>query len=58
MCIRDRDKGEDGKPGDKGEKGDSPVLVYRGIYDSSKTYYGNSKRLDAVKYNNCLLYTS
>ena len=46
------DKGEDGKPGDKGEKGDSPVLVYRGIYDSSKTYYGNSKRLDAVKYNN------
>lgn len=31
---------------------DSPVLVYRGIYDSSKTYYGNSKRLDAVKYNN------
>ena len=44
--------GEDGKPGDKGEKGDSPVLVYRGIYDSSKTYYGNSKRLDAVKYNN------
>ena len=46
------DKGEDGKPGDKGEKGDSPVLVYRGIYDSSKTYYGNSKLLDAVKYNN------
>lgn len=46
------DKGEDGKPGDKGEKGDSPVLVYRGIYDPSKTYYGNSKRLDAVKYNN------
>lgn len=46
------DKGEDGKPGDKGEKGDSPVLVYRGIYDSSKIYYGNSKRLDAVKYNN------
>jgi hypothetical protein len=44
--------GKDGKPGDKGEKGDSPVLVYRGIYDSSKTYYGNSKRLDAVKYNN------
>ena len=41
-----------GSKGDKGEKGDSPVLVYRGIYDSSKTYYGNSKRLDAVKYNN------
>lgn len=44
--------GDKGEPGDKGEKGDSPVLVYRGIYDSSKTYYGNSKRLDAVKYNN------
>lgn len=47
--------GKDGKPGDKGDpgtKGDSPVLVYRGAYSSSKTYYGNSRRLDAVKYNN------
>lgn len=39
----------DGKDGDKG---DSPVLVFRGNYSSSKTYYGNSHRLDAVKYNN------
>lgn len=41
-----------GEKGDKGDKGDSPVLVFRGAYDSSKTYYGNSNRLDAVKYNN------
>lgn len=46
------DKGDPGSPGQKGDKGDSPVLVFRGVYDSSKTYYGNSKRLDAVKYNN------
>ena len=32
-----------------GAKGDSPVLVYRGTYDSSKTYYGTSHRVDAVK---------
>lgn len=44
--------GDKGDPGEKGEKGDSPVLVFRGAYSSSKTYYGNSKRLDAVKYNN------
>lgn len=48
ICVT----GEKGDKGDPGEKGDSPVLVYRGAYDSSKTYYGNSKRLDAVKYNN------
>ena len=30
----------------------SPALVYRGDYDCSKVYYGNSKRIDAVKYNN------
>ena len=35
-----------------GGKGDSPVMVYRGDYSSSKTYYGNKNRLDAVKYNN------
>ena len=32
-----------------GAKGDSPVLTYRGPYDSSKTYYGTSHRVDAVK---------
>ncbi|MDD4592503.1 MAG: hypothetical protein PHG06_19060 [Parabacteroides sp.] len=38
----------DGTPGEKGE---SPVLVYRGIYDPSATYYGTNHRVDAVKYN-------
>ena len=32
-----------------GKNGSSPVMVYRGIYDSSKTYYGNTNRLDCVK---------
>ena len=35
-----------------GAKGDSPVLIYRGPYDSSKTYYGTSHRVDAVKIGN------
>ena len=37
--------------GDKGDKGDSPVLVFRGEYSSYNTYYGTAYRLDAVKYN-------
>lgn len=41
--------GEDGKPG---AKGDSPALVFRGVYDSNATYYGNKLRVDAVKFNN------
>lgn len=32
-----------------GAKGDSPVLAFRGAYDSSKIYYGTSNRVDAVK---------
>lgn len=36
--------------GQDGENGDSPVMVYRGVYDSSKTYYGNNSRLDCVKH--------
>ena len=35
-----------------GAKGDSPVLAFRGAYDSSKTYYGTSHRVDAVKIGN------
>lgn len=35
-----------------GAKGDSPVLAFRGAYDSSKTYYGTSNRVDAVKIGN------
>ena len=45
--------GVDGKPGADGKDGDvGPALVFRGVYDSSKTYYGNVKRIDVVKYNN------
>lgn len=36
--------------GKDGENGKSPAMLYRGIYDSSKTYYGNANRLDCVKY--------
>ena len=36
--------------GTDGKDGSSPVMVYRGVYDSTKTYYGNSNRLDCVKY--------
>lgn len=35
--------------GTDGKNGSSPVMVYRGVYDSSKTYYGNAYRLDCVK---------
>lgn len=35
--------------GKDGQNADSPALVYRGVYDSSKTYYGNSRRVDCVK---------
>lgn len=38
--------------GKDGKDGKSPVLVYRGIYDSTKTYYGTDTRVEAVKYNN------
>lgn len=37
--------------GKDGENGKSPAMVYRGVYDSNKTYYGNQYRVDAVKYN-------
>lgn len=35
--------------GKDGANAASPALVYRGVYDSSKTYYGNQYRVDAVK---------
>lgn len=35
--------------GKDGADGSSPVMVYRGTYSSSKSYYGNKKRLDCVK---------
>lgn len=34
-----------------GTDGKSPALVFRGIYNASKTYYGNANRVDCVKYN-------
>lgn len=36
--------------GKDGANGKSPVMVFRGTYDNSKTYYGNDNRLDCVKY--------
>ncbi len=36
--------------GKDGADGKSPVMVYRDVYDSTKTYYGNQYRLDCVKY--------
>lgn len=38
--------GVDGRNGDTG-----PTMVYRGVYEDSKVYYGTSRRVDAVKYN-------
>ncbi len=34
-----------------GTKGDSPAAPFRGLYDSTKTYYGTPYRVDVVKYN-------
>ena len=35
--------------GKDGVNGKSPVMVFRGVYSASKTYYGNANRLDCVK---------
>lgn len=35
--------------GKDGKDGSSPVMVYRGVYDATKSYYGNTNRLDCVK---------
>lgn len=35
--------------GKDGANGKSPVMVFRGTYSSTKTYYGNDNRLDCVK---------
>ncbi|MFI3322864.1 MAG: hypothetical protein R3Y50_10155 [Rikenellaceae bacterium] len=43
-----RVNGADGADGQDGAA--APVMVYRGIYSSSKTYYGCDTRVDAVKY--------
>ncbi len=36
--------------GKNGKDGVSPALVFCGVYDPSKTYYGNQYRIDACKY--------
>ncbi len=41
--------GINGSDGKDGSDGNSPVMLYRGVYDSTKTYYGNKTRLDCVK---------
>lgn len=44
------DKGEDGKNGTNGL--DAPILVFRGNWDRTKTYFGNKSRVDCVKDGN------
>ena len=39
---------EDGK---NGRDGEAPAMVYRGVWDASKEYYGTMHRRDAVFYN-------
>lgn len=39
------------RDGKDGEDGKSPSMVYRGVYDANKTYYGTATRVDCVKYN-------
>lgn len=45
------DKGDTGEDGQDGKDGVSAASVYRGEYSSTKRYYGNSFRVDIVKYN-------
>ncbi len=42
-----------GIDGEKGEDGEGPAMVFRGEYKSGTAYeyYGNSERVDCVKYN-------
>lgn len=42
--------GVDGRNGDTG-----PTMVYRGVYGSSKVYYGTSKRVDAVNITDTIM---
>lgn len=41
---------KDGEDGEDGADGVSPAAVYRGVWSSGETYYGNSYRVDVVKY--------
>lgn len=48
--------GETGLQGPQGPQGatgpSGPAAVFQGVYSGSKTYYGNSSRVDVVHYNN------
>lgn len=41
-------RGSQGSPGSAGK--DAPILVFRGNWDSTALYFGNSNRVDCVKY--------
>ena len=43
--------GADGQDGQDGKDGVSAAGVFRGYYSSTKRYYGNSTRVDIVRYN-------
>ena len=43
--------GADGQDGQDGKDGVSAAGVFRGDYSSTKRYYGNSTRVDIVRYN-------
>jgi hypothetical protein len=49
QTINKSKNGANGTDGVNGSIGPSPV--YRGIYDAGATYYGNTNRVDIVKYN-------
>lgn len=51
-------KGSKGENGTNGKDGKSPALVYRGLYESTKTYIGNDYRVDCVKYGNAYYATT
>lgn len=54
---KDGEDGRDGKDGELGPMG--PSAIYRGDYSPSTTYYGNSERIDIVKYSpNGLFYSA
>lgn len=51
QVVAQGSKGADGSDGQDGRDGVSAASVYRGEYSSTKRYYGNSFRVDIVKYN-------
>ncbi len=58
QVIAKGSKGDKGENGTNGKDGKSPALVYRGVYESTKTYIGNDYRVDCVKYGNAYYATT